>query len=327
VLFSADVAETPSTGRTLGLLSVLPLYIALAIAVGFVDHYARVYRDQAYVNSAAIVHGTADPPARYRVLGPWIYDRLTKLTGLQAEDGWIVFRWTCLVGVFLAGHWYFRSWFSTGGAVAGNALIAALLPLTFTNSYGDPDTFIELLLLLLGCACIVRERMVLFLVVMLAAALNRETSFLLVIVSLCAGPIDRRRLTWAAAASAVWAVVYVGLRWRLGYAPYNPLQIEQNLRFLFRWPVEAVQNNLYKRLYAWFFVALLAPPIALIARSWSAQPLFIRRTTAIALPVFVAIGLVFSSVIEPRIFTPLLALVVPGMLFAMWPVARTTMLE
>ena len=322
MLSSASVAETQSSRRALGWLSVLPLYIALATAVGFVDHHARVFRDEAYAKSAEIVQGTAYPPARYRVLGPVIYDKLTKVTGLGQEDAWIAFRWLSLIGVFFAGHWYLRTWFSTGGAVLGNALMGVLLPLTFTNSYAHPDTFIDLLLLLLGCACIVRNRMALFLPIMLAAAFARETSFLLVIIYLCAGPIDRRRLTWAAAAAAVWAAVFVGLRWRLGYVAYNPIQLAQNWGFLFHWPAESVGSNLYKRLYGWFFVALLAPPVVLIARTWSAQPLFIRRTTAVAVPIFVAIGCIFSSVAEPRIFTPLFALLIPGVLFALWPDAR-----
>lgn len=327
MLFSADVAERPSTRLTLGLLSVLPLYIALAISLGFVDHYARVHRDEAYAKSEAVVQGTADPPARYRVLGPWIYSSLTKLSGLQAEDAWIVFRWFSLLGIFLAGHWYFRAWFSTSGAVLGNTLIAALLPLTFTNSYAEPDHFIELIVFLLGCACIVRSRMILFLLVMLAAALNRETSFLLVIVYLCGGALDRRRLAWAAAASAVWAIVYVGLRWRLGYVAYDPVNLGQNLYWLFRWPAKATADNLFKRLYAWFFLALLVPPIVVLARSWSVQPLFIRRSVAVAVPLFVAICATFSSLMEPRIFTPLLALLVPGVLFAAWPEARTTVVQ
>ena len=327
MLFSADVAETQSAGRTLGLLSVLPLYIALATAIGFVDHHARVFRDEAYPKSTAIVQGTGEPPARYRILGPWIYDRLTKATGLRAEDSWIAFRWFSLLGIFLAGHWYLRTWFTTGGAVMGNALIAALLPLTFTNSYGEPDHLIELLLFLLGCACIVRNRLFLFLAVMLAAGLNRETSFLLVVLYLCAGAVSRTRLMWAVAVSAVWAAVYVGLRWRLGYVPYHPLNFEQNLGWLFSWPATAVANNLYKRLYAWFFLVLLAPPIIVIARTWSVQPLFIRRCVAIAVPLFVAIGVTFSSVMEPRIFTPLLAILVPGVLFAAWPSARSNVLQ
>ncbi len=306
--------------RRLGFLGVLPLYLAFATAIGFVDYKVRPYPAYPYTEYVpAVVHGTADPPARYRVLAPLAYDGLVRATHLSAEDGWLVFRWLCLVAAFAAGHLYFRTWFSTGGALVGNALVATLLPLTFTNSYAHPDHLVELCLFTLGCACVARGWMAAFLGVLVLATLNRETAFLLVVVLVCAGPLDRRRLGWAAAGTVLWAATYAGLRWRLGYVPYNPLQVSENLGRLFWWPAG---RDLYYRLYSWFFLIMLAPALLVIARSWPLQPRFTRGAVAIALPFFLLIGLTFSSVIEPRIFTILLPLVVPGVLFAALPGER-----
>ena len=307
----------------LGFLIVLPLYVTMALAIGFVDHHVRPFPDHAYTKYVPdVVAGTADPPARYRVLAPFAYTQVIRLTGLAPDDGWVLFRWLCLVGAFAAGHLLYRTWFSTGVAFAGNAAVAVLLPLTFTNGWGHPDHFVELLLFTLGCACAARGWLWLFLAVLVLSGLNRETSFLLVMVFIGAEALTSRRLGWVATAVGVWLVVYAGLRWRLGYVPYNPLNISNNAWNLFSWPTFAADRDLYSRLYSWFFLALLAAPIAAIARTWSVQPRFVRVGVGLITPAFVVIGLTFSSVIEPRIFTPLLPLLATGMLFAFFaPVA------
>jgi hypothetical protein len=310
--------------RELGFLSILPLYLAMATAMGFVDHHVRAFSDHAYAQYVPeVIGGTAPPPARYRVLAPFAYAQLVRSLGVAPESGWIVFRWLCLAGAFAAGHLLYRTWFSHGAALAGNAVVAVLLPLTFTNSWGHPDHLMELLLFTFGCACAARGWLALFLATLALAGLNRETSFLLVLVFIGAEVLTFRRLAWIAAAAGVWGAVYVGLRWRLGYVPYNPLHVRENVWELFSWPTFAADRDLYSRLYPWFFLVLLAGPVAAIARAWAAQPRFVRASVGVATPIFIAIGLTFSSVIEPRIFTPLLPLLATGVLFAVFAPART----
>lgn len=302
-----------------GFLVVLPLYLAMAMALGFVDQYVRGRASEAFTKHVpAVMAGQAEPPARYRVLAPAIYDWMTRATGSQPENSWLVFRFLCLLGAFAAGHLLYRTWFSTGGAVAGNAFVAALLPLTFTNPAGHPDTFTELLLFTLGCACAVRRWMWPFLVTLALATLNRETAFLLVLVYAGIEGLSARGLRKVAAAAILWGVIYAGLRWKLGYASYEAWQFGNNLTRLFQWPVQAWQRDLFYRGYGWFFVVMLAGPVFLIARTWAAQPRFVRVGVGIVLPLFVVIGVTFSSVMEPRIFTPLLPLVATGMLFGLF---------
>jgi hypothetical protein len=304
-----------------GFLVVFPLYLAMAVALGFMDHHSRAHTEKAYAEyMPEVLSGQAGAPARYRVLAPTLYHWLMKATGSQPENGWLVFRFLGLVAVFASGHFLFRTWFSTGGAVAGNALIAALLPLTFTVSWGHPDHFVELALFGLGCACAVRRWFVPFLAVLVLAALNRETAFLLVV--LFAGvegfSFSMPALRRMAIAAVTWAAVYAGLRWRLGFVPYNAWEVTNNFNRLLRWPVTAWQTDLYYRAFGWFFVPLLGAPVITIVRTWSAQPRFVRAGVALALPLFLAIGVTFSSVMEPRIFTPLLPVLATGMLFALF---------
>jgi hypothetical protein len=308
--------------RSVGFLTVLPLYLAMAMAIGFVDQHVRPFADSAYKPDdgyvARVVAGTEAPPAKYRILAPYAYSGLVRVTGLKPENGWLVFRWLCLVGVFAAGHLLYRSWFSTGAAVAGNAIVGVLLPLTFTNGWGHPDHLVELALFTLGCACIARGWFPLFLAVLALAGSNRETSFLLVMVFAGAQARTSQRIGAIAAAVGVWGAVYGGLRWWLGYVPYNPLNISNNM-----WQSFAADRDLYSRLYPWFFVALLAGPVAAIVRTWAVQPRFVRASVGVVTPFFVIIGLTFSSVIETRIFTPLLPLLTTGLLFAFFSPATT----
>src|SRR5690242_7930273 len=112
----------------------------MAVALGFVDQTVRPHVSEAYEKYVPeVVSGQAAAPARYRILAPAVYDWMTRGTGSQPENSWIVFRFLCLLAAFVAGHILYSTWFSGAAPVAGNALMAALLPLTFTNSYGHPD--------------------------------------------------------------------------------------------------------------------------------------------------------------------------------------------
>ena len=316
----------PDAARKVSVLTVLPLYLAMAIAVGFVDHHVRAYPADAYTKHVPeVMTGQAPPPGRYRVLAPAVYDWMTRVTGSQPENSWLVFRFLCLVAAFSAGHVLYRTWLPASGAVAGNAIVATLLPLTFTNSVPQPDHLMELVLFTLGCACIARGWRTSFLIVLALAALNRETAFLLVIVFAGVERLSARGVRWIAAAVLTWAVVYVGLRWRLGFVAYDAWEFGNTWKRMFRWPVEAYQRDLYYRIYGWFFIVLIAGPLVAIARTWSAQPHFVRAAVGLALPIFVVIGVTFSSVMEPRIFTPLLPILAAGVMVGLTPdrLART----
>lgn len=298
---------------------MLPLYLAMATALGFVDHRVRPFPETAWTKYVpAVLHHEEPAPAKYRVLGPIVYDKLLHATGLRPDTAWLFFRWLCLLGAFLAGHLLYSTWFSSRGAVAGNAVLGAVLPLTFTVSWGHPDHLLELFLFTLGCACVARRWTTAFLGVLVVATLNRETAFLLVVVFAVAEGLTVGRLRWIGAAALVWLATYAGLRWRLGYSGYNPLHFWENLWFLQTWPEFAKDRDIYYRFYGWFFVLLLGAPIVAIVRTWAAQPRFVRGAAGVAVPLFVTIGFLFSSVMEPRIFTPLLPLLATGMLFALF---------
>ncbi len=299
------------------LLVLLPLYLALATAIGFVDYHARPYPDQGYTTYVPqVVAGTAEAPARYRVLAPWLFTGLRAVSPFAPVTTWLLFRWLCLLASLFAGHLLFRTWFDARAAAVGNLLIFALLPLTFTNSWPNPDQFTELALFTLAAACVARGWWRLFLPVLVLNAFNRETSAFLVLLFFVAGPLTRQHLVRTATAAGLWLVVMAGLRWDLGWVAYNPWQLWRNLGWLTPLPPNFPG---YKRIYGWFFLVLLAPLFALALPSLARQPRVSRMAVAVVAPLYVVTAVLFSSTIESRIFTLVLPLLAPGALFTLLP--------
>jgi hypothetical protein len=285
------------------------LYVVLAIATGFVDLRVRPYPDHGYTKYVpGVIDGTYGAPGIYRVLVPYSFDWLVRTTGIEPSTLWHLSRLLLLFGSYVTFHWYLRTWTTVGGAVGGTAIVAALLPMTFTNSWAHPDHFAELLLFTAGCAAVARNREGLFAGVLLLASLNRETAVFLVLLYLVVRPLSMPHLVRTAAFGALWALVFVGLRaWR-GFEHYEYWQLGRNLEFLRLLPPP---RDPYYRAYAWFGVVAFAPLLWIASRARGAQPVFVRRALWVV-PVIALVAFTISSIIESRIFTPLFPLVVPA---------------
>lgn len=294
---------------------ILPLYVAAATALGFVDYQIRSYPTLAFEEySPSVIAGQADAPGRYRVLAPYAYEGLRRVTGLAPANAWVLFRWMAL-GVFLAAsHLYLTTWFDDRAAAAGNFLALALLPLTFTNSWAHPDHFTELALFTAACACIARQWTTAALALIALNALNRETSAFLVLLFWLAGPTGRYAWRVRVAAAGIWVAIYVALRAWLGFATYDAWQGLRNFQWLL--PM-AGEYPPYLRIRGWFFLVLLAPLWWPVLATWSRQTRFSRAAAGVVAPAFLLTAWLFSSVIEARIFTPLIPLLLPGVLSAM----------
>ena len=294
---------------------ILLLYVAVATALAHVDYQIRSHPEDGFATySPAVVAGTETAPGRYRVLAPFAYHGLVRITGWPARETWVVFRWASLLAALLAAHLYFSTWFDRGASVAGTLLVGLLLPLTFTNGWAHPDHLVELFLFTFACACIARNWLGWFALALAANAFNRETSAFLVPLFLLAAPLDRRRLTLTAGLGALWLAIYVGLRWWLGFQPYDPWELGRNFERLK--PMPGNYPPLY-RLYGWFVFIMAAPLVLAVVMKWRVLPRFVRNASLVAAAFFVT-GFIFSSVIETRIFTPLLPLLAPALLFALF---------
>jgi hypothetical protein len=290
------------------------LYAAAAIATGFVDLRVRAYPDYAFKTYVpAVLDGSYGAPAIYRVLMPYTLDWLTRATGLPAAAVWHLSRLLLCAAAYLVFHWYLRTWFSPLEATTGTFVLAALFPLTFTNSWAHPDHFAELLLFTAGCAAIARGRDWLFAAVLILATLNRETSVFLVLLYAIARPLSTRHIGKTAAIGSLWLVLFAGLRVLRGFENYEYWQLSKNIEFLKLLPPP---RDPYYRAYAWFGVVLAGPLLAVALLRKAMPPLFIRRALWVV-PMFGVVAFTISSIIESRIFTPLFALIIPAALFSL----------
>jgi hypothetical protein len=304
--------------------AALPIYFLIATAIGFADFRMRAHPARGYeAYPQAVVANTEEPPGKYRVLAPFVFEGVVAATGADRQVLWVAFRWVSLLAGLLATHVLLTTWFSSAHAITGSMFSVLALLLTFTNSWPHPDHLVEWALSAGAVAAIARGRHAVFGGLLVLAALNRETSAFLVLLYVVASPWPwtgahlRRAAVW----SVVWGLLYAGLRYWRGVAWYDPWQVTRNLEFLGLLPDT---YDPYFRAYAWFGVVLLAPVAWLGWRSWSRQPLLARAAALVVIPAFVVTAFCFSSIVETRIFTPLIPMLAVLVMFAVVDADRTT---
>lgn len=298
----------------------LLLYIGVTVAVGFADFRVRPGNLQDYPVTQyipGVLNGTYGAPADYRVLAPYVIDRFTRFTGTDPVLGFAITRLLFIFASLAAIHVYLRQWFTAAASAAGVLGVAALLPLTFTNGWANPDSFPELLLFTLGCALIARHRDGPFLLLLVLATLNRETAAFLVLLWGWYRVPDR----WAggdlvrlAGYGVVWSGLYAGIRWWRGFESYDLWMLWENLASL---KLAPPGFDPYRRVFGFFWLILLLVPsaIAVAASRLPGTPRFFKRS----LPVAAGFGVVcvlMSKTIEARIFTPMFPLLLPAVLRA-----------
>jgi hypothetical protein len=300
------------------------LYLTFAVATGFADLRMRAYPQLVVTKFIPdVVAGTEPAPGKYRVLAPFLDHYLAVMTGWSPQTVWHLTRLAWIFLAYCVMHVYLRTWFTPEVALTGVAIVAATLPLTFTNSWAHPDHLPELALFTLGALAIAQRRDAVFALALPLAALNRETSVFLVLLYAVGYPLGRVRMLRTVAFGCEWFAVYAGLRLVRGLSHYDYWQAARNLNDL-RVPLPAVYDPYYRG-YAYFVVILFGPMLYLALRDRSGPP-FIRRSL-IVVPCLLLVGFLFSNIIESRIFTPLYALVIPSTLYAFSVTADTVAVD
>lgn len=292
------------------------VYVCVAVSVAFVDH--RIRRDQfrphvvtEYIPS--VLAGTSGAPAKYRVLAPYALSYVTKRTG---GDPYIVFLFSELIFILaslVVAHFYLRRWYSEGASLGGVLAMAALMPLTFPNTWAHPDSFPDLFLFTAGCFAVAARRDYLLAAVLLVGMFNRETmAFLVVLWAL------ERRTGWrqpqvlarGVLISGICVAVYVGLRWARGFEHYEMWMVPRNLDFMKTLPAGF---DPYMRIAGWFWIFLLAPPMwfAFSATRRAGAPGFFRSALITAM-LLIGVAWLFAAIIETRVFMPAIPLLLPG---------------
>lgn len=296
--------------------AALVLYVSVAVALGFMDHRVRRFAEHAVTTYIPeVVQGTADPPGRYRVLAPFLIDGMQRVVGGSPLITFLIIRLLVIYAALVATHVYLRRWYDSFAAVCGTLLLAALLPLTFTNSWAHPDSMFELLLFTGGCIAIVDRRDGWFVAWLVAAALNRETSaFLLILWAWNRLASGDWAVAWlrVAGIGALWAGITGGLRWVRGFEHYQYWMLPTNLANLIPLPANF---DPYVRVsgYMWLLLSLTILGFAALGVRRSGSCSYFGRTLGVA-GLLLVTGLAISSTIESRIFIPLLPLLLPAAL-------------
>jgi hypothetical protein len=292
------------------------IYFCIAVSLGFVDHRVRREQYRAHVISEyipSVLAGTSGAPAKYRVLMPYALDYVTRTTGW---DGYTLFLFTELLFILLAlviTHVYLAFWFSPAAAMAGTLALAAFLPLTFTNSWAHPDTFPDLFLFTAGCLAVAARRDLQLAAILFVGLFNRETmGFVAILWALERWPEwrDRRTLRSAALIFGISAAVYVGLRVALGFEHYEMWMVPRNVSYV---AVLPPGFDPYTRIFGFFWIPLVAVPawIAWEGTRSPGAPRFFSNSLLTGLCLTI-IAWLFAAVIETRVFTPVLPLLLPG---------------
>lgn len=292
------------------------LYALVALALAFGDFYVRpntAYVVERYIPD--VLAGVYEAPFIYRPLAPWLIQSMTSLTGLAPLTAFGICRFLGLLSALVAFHIYVRKWQPAGVCVAATLVMATLLPLTFTNSWPVPGTYVELALFSLGCLCVAERRDWSFAAILVVAAFNRETSAFLLLLWLVTRARDLPRVTWllrGASLGAGWLAVFVGLRWLVGFKTYKVFVLTQNLNYL-RFFDASIDLRL--RVFGWFWLLMLLVPVGLAVRgAMKAETPSMARDAAVVGLVFVATCLTTASIVETRVLVPAFPLFAPAAL-------------
>jgi hypothetical protein len=298
----------------------LVLLAIMSVASGFVDLRMRQYPLRPYDEFIPrVVDGTADAPERYRVLVPFTIHGIVQATGIPISAVWHATRLALFFAAYVIFYAYLRRWFDDTPSLLGTALVAATLPLTFTNSWAHPDHIAELALFTAGCAAVAANRVEWLAAILAVATVNRETAIFLIPLFLLTGRPIRSRIGTAALLALEWAAIYVGLRLWRGFVQYDYAQFGRNLQFLKLLPAP---YDPYARAFAYFGLLLFGGFLYVALAHSAGRPLFMTRALWVV-PMFGVVALTISSIIETRIFTPLYALVMPSVIFGWRSADRT----
>jgi hypothetical protein len=266
-------------------------------------------RQERLDHHAGIVQRTEPDSTRYRILVPYALNlpirALTPTMGYEKAFGrvYALYYWLAFAGVLFTLHRYLTAYFTTEQALVGVLAVATTMPMALRFYAFAPYSFVEPIFFTLALMWIRQHRHVALAALVLIASLTRETSIFIVFFYVATMPLDRRHVQIAAGYLAIWAAVFLSVRWYAGQTGTywdlatiwlaNTHTVEQIL-------IAATSWALFLGVF-WLFAAL----------GISRAPAFVRRT-ALVVPVYLVTILIWGIWIEAgRLWMSMYPVLVP----------------
>jgi hypothetical protein len=277
-----------------------------------------------------MLQGAAGNPWQYRILADVMIEPLIRFLRARGYPnaemvGFIVFRFMqILFALVAAGLYYRRLGLSAAGALLGLSILTWSMSLSLYNSDLSFNVFFDVAFYLIAAMLISNGQLVWIVVLMLPAALNRETSILIPVMLACYYLFERPsrsnlRPVWIAAAAGVLLYGLIFAILRVHYGPQQFLTADgyyPGFRLLL--------VNL-TRLVTWeqLLVTLgIVPLLAILA--YTKWPYALRIFFWVVVPVWVVIHFTAALVAETRLLlVPQALIFIPGAVFGLMSSERS----
>jgi hypothetical protein len=300
--------------RRLGSLTLAAIFVAAAAVTAldysfFVGDPTLVARRE--IHGGVLAH-TATAPDRYRLLAPLIVEGPMRVlrqwmpAELAFDRVYAVFYLLAMTALLWSQFAYLRVWFTDEQALVGVLLLASTLRITIRQHDYAPFSYLEPTFFAAGLLLILRDKRAWLGLLVALAALNRETGIFLALLFAVTQPLTRRNILAAIAYLAVWAAVFVGVRLYGGEAD----------RY---WEIGRIwRTNLSQPgLTLYNVTAFLGVMWVFALAGFTRAPDFVRRA-AIVIPAYAGAVAIWGLWWEVRLLMPLLPLVLPLALSALF---------
>lgn len=259
-----------------------------------------------------ITEQTASGPYVYRVLIPYLLlGTKTVLTFISFTGIDFLLKVLLLTICQVYLFYYLRIFFSSLVSIMGVVILDVLLSFTFSSIMGpsvvETADIFNLAIFILALFTLQKNKFVLFLLLIFVGTFNRETTWFLLPVLFLNDFKNKKGFYRTMIAFVVIAVPYFGLRLLIHSDDAGWFTVEkfsQNIPFL-------SGGFTTKALIANFHTAIfLLPLIILTCINFKKHPDFLR-TTIYVTPLFIVVHYLLGSIIETRLWLPLVIILLP----------------
>lgn len=269
----------------------------------------------------AVLEGTAGNPWQYRIFADYLVEGAIRLfqnldIPHPVASAFISFRFVQNILIFLLAYLYYKKLsLSAAYSLVGLSLLAWGMTYAYYDSDLQFNTYFDIIFYLLAGLIILFEKPLWIIPLMLLAAFNRETSGLIPFMALAlilypqAGSSRQKNLIIASISLAIFAIIFVGLRFAF---PNQATSVPHGHTM----GLDLLQYNLFRGItWAQLFATLsIIPALALFAyKKW---PPALRIFFWVIVPAWFLIHPFTSVMAETRVFlVPQVLIFIPGALF------------